>query len=432
MSKRGWPHVDDPVSVGRRLKDARLAAGMSQRELSFPGCTAVYICRIERGDRVPSLQVLRELARRVGITEEYLAMGSEALDETDPLLDADVALRLSQFELAEHLYTQALEGTTDRAHRARALGGLGEIDFHAGRLDDAVERLEEARALLADSIAGYPGIVDSLARVYWLRDEYEVAIAVLEEALGLARSRGDEQAETRFSVLLANILIDSGSFPSARELLGKTLVKTAEVTDPILQGQLYWSQSRLHSAENHPEVALRYARMALASIELTDHTAYAARAHHLLAYIELELGNAEEALELLERGYPLAVSSGGAEARGLFRLEKARALAALGRDEDAVALAIEVADELAEAQPEQAGRAYAVAADVFVRTGEPARGLELYERSVELVSERHPDFVREVYGKMAELLEADGRKDEALELLKRAVGLQSQVRQGQE
>jgi tetratricopeptide (TPR) repeat protein len=428
MSKRGWPHVDDPVSVGRRLKDARLAAGMSQRELSFPGCTAVYICRIERGDRVPSLQVLRELARRVGVSEEYLAMGSEAVAETDPLLDADVALRLGQFELAEHLYTQALERTTDRVQRGRALGGLGEIDFHAGRMDDAVERLEEARTLLADSIAGYAGIVDSLARVYWMRDEYEVAIAVLEEALGLARSRSDEQAEARFSVLLANVLIDSGSLSSARELLGKTLAKAAGATDPILQARLYWSQSRLHSAENNPEVAVRYARMALAAIELTDHTAYAARAHHLLAYIELERGNAAEALELLERGYPLAVSSGGADARGLFRLEKARALAALGRDEEAVVLAIEVAGELAEDRPEQAGRAYVVAADVFARLGERVRALELYGQAAEqLVTDRHPDFVREVYSKMAELLEEEGRKDEALELLKRAVGLQSQV-----
>jgi tetratricopeptide (TPR) repeat protein len=427
MSKRGWPHVDDPVSVGRRLKDARLATGMSQRELSFPGCTAVYICRIERGDRVPSLQVLRELARRVGVSEEYLAMGSEAVGETDPLLDADVTLRLGQFELAEHLYTQVLEGTTDRVHRARALGGLGEIDFHAGRLGDAVERLEEARALLAESIAGYPGIVDSLARAYWLRDEYEVAIAVLEETLAVARSRGDEQAETRFSVLLANVLIDSGSLPSARELLGKTLAKTAGATDPLLQARLHWSQSRLHSAENNPELAVRYARMALSAIEVTDHTAYAARAHHLLAYIELERGNAAEALELLERGYPLAVSSGGAEARGLFRLEKARALAALGRDEEAVDLAVVVAGELEEDQPEQAGRAYAVAAEVFARLGERVRALELYERAAELATDRHPDFVREVYSKMAELLEEEGRKDDALALLKRAVGLQSQV-----
>src|SRR3954452_3312174 len=129
MSKRGWPHVDDPVSVGTRLKDARVAAGLSQRELSFPGCTAVYICRIERGDRVPSLQVLRELARRVGVTEEHLATGGSTANEADRLLEADVALRLDQTELAEHLFTEALESAATPSVRARALGGLGQIDF---------------------------------------------------------------------------------------------------------------------------------------------------------------------------------------------------------------------------------------------------------------------------------------------------------------
>src|SRR5436305_10197699 len=106
MSKRGWPHVDTPEAVGRRLKEARLAAGMSQRELSFPGCTAVYICRIERGDRVPSLQVLRELARRLGVSEGHLATGSDEVVAADPLLDAEVARRLGQLELAEHPYAQ--------------------------------------------------------------------------------------------------------------------------------------------------------------------------------------------------------------------------------------------------------------------------------------------------------------------------------------
>src|SRR2546423_4472204 len=107
MSKRGWPHVDSPQGVGKRLKEARLAAGMSQRELSFPGCTAVYICRIERGDRVPSLQVLRELARRVTVDEEFLATGSARVVDVDRLLEADVALRLDQLELAGHPYTPA-------------------------------------------------------------------------------------------------------------------------------------------------------------------------------------------------------------------------------------------------------------------------------------------------------------------------------------
>jgi transcriptional regulator with XRE-family HTH domain len=74
------PHYDDPVAVGSRLHAAREAAGISQRELAFPGCSAAYISRIERGERIPSLQVMRELAHRVGISEAELAYGREPID----------------------------------------------------------------------------------------------------------------------------------------------------------------------------------------------------------------------------------------------------------------------------------------------------------------------------------------------------------------
>ena len=74
------PHYDDPAAVGRRVFEAREAAGLSQRELAFPGCSAAYISRIERGERVPSLQVMRELARRTGVSEQELAFGRETLD----------------------------------------------------------------------------------------------------------------------------------------------------------------------------------------------------------------------------------------------------------------------------------------------------------------------------------------------------------------
>jgi tetratricopeptide (TPR) repeat protein len=427
MSKRGWPHVDSPEAVGRRLKEARLTAGMSQRELSFPGCTAVYICRIERGDRVPSLQLLRELARRLGVDEDYLATGSVRVDEVDGLVEADVALRLDQLELAEHLYTQMLGASTDRIRRARVLGGLGEIDLRAGRLDDAVERLEESRGLLGDDLASYTGIVDALARAYGLRAEFGEAVGLLEHSLQVARDRGDEPAETRFSILLANALIDSGNLSAANELLGHSLAKATQTVDPILQARLYWSQSRLYSAEGNADAASRYARMALAAIELTENVAYAARAHQLLAHVELERGNAEEALDLIDRGEALAVRAGGADADGYFRIVRAQALARLGHGEEAISSAIQIAGA-AESRPDLAGRAYAVAADVYAESGDRARALELYELSAELIVERDHSFIRGLYSKMAELLEQEGRKDEALELLKKAVGLKEQAR----
>jgi tetratricopeptide (TPR) repeat protein len=427
MSKRGWRHIDSAQAVGRRLKEARTAAGMSQRELSFPGCTAVYICRIERGDRVPSLQLLRELARRLGVDEQYLATGAARVDEVDGLVEADVALRLDQLELAEHLYTQVLAQAGDRVRRARALGGLGEIDLHAGRLDEAVERLEESRHLLGDALADCPGVVDALARVYGLRSQFDEAIGLLEHALALVRERRDEPAEARFSILLANALIDSGNLSSAKELLGRSLAKAAAAVDPILQARLYWSQSRLHSAEANADAASRYARMALAAIELTENVAYAARAHQLLAHVELERGNAEEALDLIDRGEALAVRAGGAEADDYFKIVRAQALAQLGRDQEAIASAMQLAGA-AESRPDLAGRAYAVAAGVFAKQGDRARALELYELSAELIVERDHAFIRGLYSKMADLLEREGRKDEALELLKRAVGLKEQAR----
>jgi transcriptional regulator with XRE-family HTH domain len=120
MAKRARiPHFDDPAQVGRRLHDARLAAGLSQRDLAFPGCSAAYISRIERGERTPSLQVLRELARRMGVSETHLAYGRDGLDPS-------VAQRLTEVESADasgnaealaHAY-QALARAATRAARA--------------------------------------------------------------------------------------------------------------------------------------------------------------------------------------------------------------------------------------------------------------------------------------------------------------------------
>jgi transcriptional regulator with XRE-family HTH domain len=103
------PHYDDPSAVGRRVFEAREAAGLSQRELAFPGCSAAYISRIERGERVPSLQVMREIARRTGVTEDQLAFGREKLDPS-------VAERVRAVEAAE-----ASGGDAERASAYKAL-----------------------------------------------------------------------------------------------------------------------------------------------------------------------------------------------------------------------------------------------------------------------------------------------------------------------
>ncbi len=96
-------HIDSPLSVGLRLKRAREEAGLSQRQLAFTGCTAAYISRIESGARIPSLQMLHELALRLGITRDWLAMGYV------PNGDVALAERLAQVEHENRILHRRLD-----------------------------------------------------------------------------------------------------------------------------------------------------------------------------------------------------------------------------------------------------------------------------------------------------------------------------------
>lgn len=132
-------HVDDPAAVGRRLKDARLAAGLSQRQLSFPGCSAAYISRLEAGDRVPSLQLLRKLAAKLNADEQYLATGVERVEQAPPeFVEAEVAHRLGDIELAKERYEQVLEATSTPRAREQAARALARLrgETVAGEPDD--------------------------------------------------------------------------------------------------------------------------------------------------------------------------------------------------------------------------------------------------------------------------------------------------------
>ena len=142
-------HVDDPAAVGRRIKEARLAAGLSQRQLSFPGCSAAYISRLEAGDRVPSLQLLRKLAAKLNADEQYLATGIEQIKQPPPeLIEAEVERRLCR------LAPGAEPGRTAAEQRARGPGsrGLAPSGLHSRLLAERGER-SRAAELARDALA---------------------------------------------------------------------------------------------------------------------------------------------------------------------------------------------------------------------------------------------------------------------------------------
>ena len=129
-------HVDDPVAVGKRLKEARLAAGFSQRQLSFPGCSAASISRLEAGDRVPST-------------------GVERVEQDPPeLVEAEVERRLGG-GTREGRNSRPSEGLGDPRSRARVLWTHSRELARSGDKRAAARYARDALALLdyADDVS---------------------------------------------------------------------------------------------------------------------------------------------------------------------------------------------------------------------------------------------------------------------------------------
>ena len=423
MPRRPSTHVDDPLAVGERLREARKSAGLTQRQLAFEGCTAAYVSRIEAGARVPSLQIIHEFARRLGVTPEYLANGrAHGGDLSTELLEAEVAFQLGDERRARELYEAARESADSPAALARAELGLGRLALYRGETAEGVSHLERALASGQLAHGDASAAANDLGRSYVGLGRFDEAFALFDRFLTEARERGDRYDEVRFALLLSNSYVDHGDYGRAHEALGGVLDLARETIDPKLRASLYWSQSRVHLSQGDPDRAAEYAHLALATLKASEQTLEAARALLLLAFIENERGNPDAALELVDEGEPVVASSAARETTdaAMFTVERARALAGLGEADRAAELLLGIAPRLNDAAPADAARAYAAVAGIFRSQGDVARALELYELAVEQapLADRH---VVAALTAMAEIYEERGDTQRSLELLKQAL-----------
>ena len=194
-------------------------------------------------------------------------------------------------------------------------------------------------------------------------DDLEPAIRLFRQSLERANQRKNSPEAMRFGVLLANAYIDISEFEEADACSSRPSRRRGTLGTRVPRPDLLVALAPARDA-GRAAPAARYARKALELLELTEHTAYAARAHQLLAHVELDRGNAEEALELLDRGLPLVEQGGNRVEHALFQLEKARALVRLGRSEEAERLAGK-RRHLEDASPDDAGRGHTVIAEVY-------------------------------------------------------------------
>ncbi len=351
-------------------------------------------------------------------TKTWLASGQEPDAGLAGIEESELALRLGAIDEAEASFLALAESASGQV-LAAARAGLGKVAYARGDVRAAVIQLEAARALEAD--LADDSVADLLGRAYAELGYLERAAELFRAELTKARGREDRPAELRFSVLLANALVDGQQLEDASELL-ESIISTVEPDDALARARVYWSQSRLHSMRGDSHLARRIARRALGLLEATEDRVYLSRAHLLLAFAELDAGDANAALQALERGRSLLGDDGTPDLLMRFTLEEARAHAKLGALDRAIALAMEAAGQLAQTDPIDSGRAYMQIAAAFDEQGDPERAIELYELAIRLLESHATRFLTEALAAYAGLLERLGRREEAYGAFKRAAG----------
>ena len=423
-------------TVGQRLRRLRLERGLSQRDLAEKGVSYAYISRIEGGARRPSVKALRMLARKLGVSADYLETGSEIRDTDERELriaDAELELRLADSsEDAEQRLARLRDEAVaagDAVSASRAGIALGLAAAATGRNAQAIERLEEGIELAPVSPAARPDVFATLGHAYAAGGRPERAVAVFERCLDELRELDprDLAAEVRFATYLSYALTDLGDLGRAQTVLDETLERADEFSDAYSRVRLYWSLARLNDVRGRPAAALDCVRRAMALLEVTDDTLHLARAHLLCSGILMSQGRADEAGRHQEAAERLFGQSPDVEDLVQLRRDQARRAVLLGHGEEAIDRARASLDAAGDEYPHESGHALWSLAEGLAMTGEPDEADAAFREATTLLEEHghRRDFV-EAYRAWGKFLRKAGREQEALEVLERAADLASE------
>src|SRR5437762_2577379 len=95
------PQPRPAVSLGARLRQLRVSAGLTQSELAGDRCSKEYLSQIERGKTRPTADMLCWLAERLGVDAAFLESGQSSAEQAELealVARAEAAVEGQQFE----------------------------------------------------------------------------------------------------------------------------------------------------------------------------------------------------------------------------------------------------------------------------------------------------------------------------------------------
>ncbi|HET7568055.1 MAG TPA: tetratricopeptide repeat protein [Gaiellaceae bacterium] len=309
------------LRLGERLRQLRVAAGLTQSDLAGERFSKEYVSQIERGKTRPTTETIEWLAGRLGVDAGFLAHGV-ATDERGrlegALARAEALYESNQDVEAVDAFTpliSAARGTGVPELQVRALVGAGLAQMRVGAHRAALDLFNEARGIAEAESFSDVERADVLLRLGGCRyqlNSIQTALGLFNEALGLA-----ERSGLPCDALKANILSwrsrcwrRQRDYEAAREDVERALELAQGVDDPRTIGAAYFQASLIADREGHWVLARNYAERARAAYaDLSDRVHFGQLTNNL-GGLNFLLGKTEEAVALLKEAFGIALETG--------------------------------------------------------------------------------------------------------------------------
>lgn len=326
------------MSLGKRIRNARVSKGLTQAQLASPRYAASYISALEHDRRRPSPDALTHLASKLGIDPEELTFGGDrkripALELS--LFDARRALSHGKTEEAAQIYSS----TARKARRAsideivvRARVGLALCDERNGDFEAALAIYEALESSLDDpGLMLEPDLVIGRARCLQMTRGPRYALYVLESYAERLHVEGVEipSALSRIQAALIPLYLELGLHSHAERAAEHAMRMAADIHNTEEKATMYLNVARVFlRRDRYPEVTelLRQAEFLYDRLDLKTESGLA---HLAMGYIFARTAQEEQARTSLARATDLLQHHpdpaywllGVAEAARLDRLE---------------------------------------------------------------------------------------------------------------
>src|SRR5713226_3716147 len=309
------------LRLGERLRQLRVAAGLTQSELAGNRFSKEYVSQIERGKTRPTSETIEWLAVRLGVDPGFLANGvatdergrlEGALARAETLIEAQ---RNEEAAADYELLVPATRATGLKELEVRALVGAGRTQMRLGALRGALELLNEARGIVeAGSFSDVERaeVFFALGVCRYQLNSNQTALGLLNEALSLAERSGlpSDQLRSNILSLRSRCWRRQRDFEAAREAIERALQLAKDANDPRTIGGAYFQASLVADREGHWVLARNYAEKARAAYEELSDKVHVGQLTNNLGGLNFLLGKTDVAIGQLKEAFGIALDTG--------------------------------------------------------------------------------------------------------------------------